>query len=566
MRIVIVGGVSGGMSCAARARRIDESAEIIVLERGPYVSFANCGLPYYVSGEITDRADLLVQTPERLAASLNLDVRPHHDVTGVDPDNRTMTVATPEGTQTLSYDALVLAPGAQAFRPPIDGIDESTRVRTLRTVDDAITLRDRVDAGAQKAVVLGAGFIGIEAAEALALQGLDTTVIELADHVLPPLDDEPAWFITNELARLGITVRTGVSAERITPGAQADTVHLSDGTTAEADIIVLSVGVRPDTAVFEAAGIPTENGAITVDEHGRTGKPHIWAVGDATASIDAVTGIRRPVALAGPANRAGGRVADSILRPDTARPIPRPLGTAIVRVGTLTAAMTGAGRESLRKASIPFTTAHLHPPQHAGYFPGASPMHITVHFAPDTGQLLGAQIVGPDGVDKRIDLFATALRAQWSITELSDLDLAYSPPYGAAKDPINLAGMVGANMLDGTLATWNARELDHVRATAVILDVRTDEEIATGMITGALHIPHTELRSRLDEVRAAAHGRPVRVMCASGVRSAIAHRVLVQAGFDSASLSGGMITLRALLGNRIDSVLTSRKESDREPF
>ncbi len=554
MKIVIVGGVAGGMSCAARARRLDEAAEIVVLERGEHVSFANCGLPYYVGGEITDPGALLVQTPASLRAALDLDVRTRHDVTGLDADRKVVTVNTPDGEAELDYDALVLAPGARAVVPPIPGID-SPRVRTLRTVDDALALRDGVEAGARDAVVLGAGFIGLEAAEALAHQGLNVTIVELAPHVLPPLETELATLVTAELAALGIDVRAGVAATAIEPEGGRDAVVLADGSRVPADLIVLSVGVRPDTAAFEAAGVACERGAMLVDAHGRTSLEGVWAVGDATASVDAVTEAVRPVALAGPANRAGRLVADAILRPEQARPIPAPLGTAIVRVGSLTAALTGANRAALDAAGLEYVTLHLHPNQHAGYYPGATQIHLVVHVRAQDGLLLGAQAVGTDGVDKRIDVLATAMRGGLSVTDLIDLDLSYSPPYGQAKDPVNLAGMVGENVLNQTLRLWYAEDLDAVREQALLLDARSATEVATGAIPGALNIPHTQLRERLDEVRAAAGGRPVRVLCASGVRSAIAHRVLTQAGFDSASLSGGMLTLRATLGDRATALL-----------
>ena len=556
MRLVIVGGVAGGMSCAARARRLDESAEIIVLERGAHVSFANCGLPYFVGGEITDERSLLVQTPETLRAALALDVRVGHDVIAVDTAAKTLTVRTVDGERDLSYDALVLSPGASALRPPLPGLD-SPRVRTLRTVDDAIALRGAVHGGARRAVVLGAGFIGLEAAEALAAQGLDVSVIELAPHVLPPLETELASLVTQELGALGIDVRAGIAAASVEHADDADTVVLTDGTRIPADIVVLSVGVRPDTAPFEAAGIACERGAIVVDAHGRTSAEGVWAAGDATVSIDAITGSRRPVALAGPANRAGRLIADDILHPGAARPVPQPVGTAIVRVGSLTAALTGANRSSLDAAGIAYRTLHLHPNQHAGYFPGAAQIHLIVQLRASDGLLLGAQAVGTEGVDKRIDVLATAIRAGMTVDDLIDLDLAYSPPYGQAKDPVNLAGMVGENVLTGALVLWYADELDEEQGRALILDVRTAAEYATGAIPGSLHIPHTELRERLDEVREAAEGRPVRVTCQSGVRSAIAHRVLTQAGFDSASLSGGMLTLRAWLGERQSEVLTA---------
>jgi len=554
MKIVIVGGVAGGMSCAARARRLDEAAEIVVLERGEHVSFANCGLPYYVGGEITDPGALLVQTPASLRAALDLDVRTRHDVTGLDADRKVVTVNTPDGVAELDYDALVLAPGARAVVPPIPGID-SPRVRTLRTVEDALALRDGVEAGARDAVVLGAGFIGLEAAEALAHQGLNVTIVELAPHVLPPLESELATLVTAELAALGIDVRAGVAATAIEPEGGRDAVVLADGSRVPADLIVLSVGVRPDTAAFEAAGVACERGAMLVDAHGRTSLEGVWAVGDATASVDAVTEAVRPVALAGPANRAGRLVADAILRPEQARPIPAPLGTAIVRVGSLTAALTGANRAALDAAGLEYVTLHLHPNQHAGYYPGATQIHLVVHVRAQDGLLLGAQAVGTDGVDKRIDVLATAMRGGLSVTDLIDLDLSYSPPYGQAKDPVNLAGMVGENVLNQTLRLWYAEDLDAVREQTLLLDARSATEVATGAIPGALNIPHTQLRERLDEVRAAAGGRPVRVLCASGVRSAIAHRVLTQAGFDSASLSGGMLTLRATLGDRATALL-----------
>lgn len=549
MRIVVVGGVAGGMSAAARARRLDETAEIIVLERGDHPSFANCGLPYFVGGEITDPGRLLVQTPESLRAALDLDVRTGHEVTGVDTGRRSVTVRSASGVSELSYDALVLAPGARAVRPPVPGLD-SPRVRTLRTVPDARALRDRVEDGARRAVVLGGGFIGIEAAEALVLAGLSVTLVELAPHVLPPLEQEIANPVTDELRRLGVDVRVGVAATEILSGPLRDDVVLADGTRVPADLVVLSVGVQPDTAPFEAAGITCERGAIVVDEHGRTSAPGVWAVGDAVVSTDAVTGVRRPVPLAGPANRAGRLVADDILRPGTARPIPAPLSTAIVRVGSLTAATTGANRRALDTAAIEYRTLHLHPNQHAGYFPGAEQVHLLLHVRAGDGRLLGAQAVGTDGVDKRIDVLATAIRAGMDVTDLIDLDLAYAPPYGQAKDPVNLAGMVGANVLDGTLRLWYADEVDDAIAGALVLDTRSREEYAGGHLPGSVNVPHTELRDRLEEVREAAAGRPVRALCGSGVRSAIAHRVLAQAGLDSASLSGGMLTLRAALGDR----------------
>lgn len=551
LRIVVVGGVAGGMSAAARARRLDETAEIIVVERGSEVSFANCGLPYFVSGEITDEAALLVQTPESLRASLGIDVRVNTAAVSLDPDTRVLTVAGPGGLDELAYDHLILSPGASALRPPVPGID-SPRVHTLRTVPDALVLERLAETGG-RAVVLGAGFIGLEAAEALNQRGMATTVVELAPHVLPPLEEEMARLVADELTRLGITVRDAVAAEAIETGDQHDTVVLSDGTRLDADVVVLSVGVKPDIAVWEAAGVACDRGAILVDDVGRTSVPGVWAVGDATASVDLVTGARRPVALAGPANRAGRLVADAILG-RTQHRLPGLAGTAIVRVGELTAALTGANRKALDEAGIDYHTVHLHPQNHAGYFPGATQIHLVMHFGTD-GKVLGAQAVGADGVDKRIDVLATAMKAGLGVHDLIDLDLAYSPPYGSAKDPVNMAGMMAANVLDGTLALWYATDVDRVVSETLVLDVRSPEEVAAGHLPGSLNIPHTQLRDRIDEVRQTAGGRPVRVLCASGMRSYLAHRQLTQAGLDSANLSGGTLTLRATLGPRADELL-----------
>ncbi|MEW6934406.1 FAD-dependent oxidoreductase [Trueperella pyogenes] len=542
MKVVVVGGVAGGMSAAARLRRLQENAEIVVLEAGPEVSFANCGLPYYVSGEIADQSALLVQTPESLKAALNLDVRVNSTVTEVDPAARTVAVVDPEGAYELSYDELVLSPGAEAFRPDIPGIDYP-HVTTLRTVSDALGL-DQMATDAKTAVVIGAGFIGLEAAEALTMRGVKTTVVEFADHVLPPLDDESAFHVAGELTALGMDVRASTSVTAIEEGG----VVLSDGSRVDADVVVLSAGVRPRTSTWEAAGVECTGGAIVIDEFGRTNVEHIWAVGDAATCVDLVTGAKRPVPLAGPANRAGRLVADAISG-NFSHPIPPTIGTAIVRVGTLTAAMTGANERALAQAGIDHHTISLHPANHAGYFPGAKQMHMRLHFGTD-GKVLGAQAVGQDGVDKRIDVLATAIKGGMTVFDLIDLDLAYAPPYGSAKDPVNMAGMMAANVLDHTMDVWHTRDLEEIRKSHLILDVRSRGEYANeARIDGALNIPHLEIRDRMDEVRRAAAGRPIAVYCKSGMRSYLAHRQLVQAGFNCANHSGGIITMMAELGD-----------------
>ena len=541
------------MSAAARLRRRDEGTEIIVLERSKYVSFANCGLPYYVGGEIDDPAKLLLHTPQTLKAALNLDVRINSEVTEIDPGAHSVLVTDTETGEayTLSYDHLILSPGALAALPPIDGLD-SPRVHTLRTVDDALALRE---ASGTRAIVLGAGFIGIEAAEALAARGFETHLVELAEHVLPPLEVEMATLVTQELRGLGVRVHAGVAAQAIAHAGNNDVVTLSDGTALDADIIVLSAGVRPDTAVVKAAGIQTRRGYVVIDDHGRTSADDIYAIGDGTIGCDQ----DRPVALAGPANRGGRLIADAIADAErgetTARPIPSPQGTAIVRVGGLTAAMTGANRQALDASGTQYFTVHTHANQHAGYFPGAQPVHILMHVGAG-GEILGAQAVGAEGVDRRIDVIATAMRARLAAPDLMDLDLAYAPPYGQAKDPVNQTGMVAHNVLTGQLALTGPNELTE---DMPVLDVRTPTEYAQGHMPNSLNIPHTQLRDRLDEAQAWVDeeigDRPFVVMCAAGVRSWIGYRIVRAAGFDVTMLSGGIQTLRAWLGDRADMVL-----------
>ena len=572
-RIVIVGGVAGGMSAAARARRLDERAEIVVLEQGDFVSFANCGLPYHLSGEIAEREALLLHTPESLAESLNLDVRTGHRVTGIDRHSQKVTIEGRDGTYSLPYDALLLSPGAVAVRPPIEGLDHPA-VHTLRTVPDVDALRGRIeellDTREQtghdpRAVVIGAGFIGLEAVEALTTRGLKVHLVELADHVLPPLDAELAPLLADELAAHGVDLRLGVSAQAITaapstmpvtsrgaireparassPGAVK--VTLSDGATLAADLVIVNVGVRPASALAADADLelgPT--GAIRVDADQRTSDPHIWAVGDAVEVTQAITGARIPVPLAGPANRQGRRAADSICGRRTT-PQAAVLGTAIERVFGLTAATTGANQASLRRAGIEHEVMHIHPGNHAGYYPGSEDVHLVASFAPD-GTLLGAQGVGRAGVDKRIDILAVAIRAGMSADDLAELELAYAPPYGSAKDPVNMLGFVAQNVLDGTMPQWQAQDLDNAMATTLMLDVRSRSEFAEGHLDGALTIPHLELRQRLDEVTASAGGRKVSVLCARGVRAYLATRVLLSSGFDAANLSGGWLTLKAV--------------------
>ena len=540
MKAVVVGGVAGGMSFAARARRLAEDAQIVVLERDPYVSYANCGLPYYLGGEIADRDALLLHTPESLARSLALDVRTGHEVLAVRPAERRVRVRERATGREYdeTYDALVLSTGAAPRIPPVPGTD-LPGVRVLRTVPDADALRALLDGGARRAVLVGAGFIGLEVAEALRHRGLDVTVIELASQVLPALDPEMARSVELELRRGGVDVRLAASVAALRDTGSGTAVELSDGSTLTADLVLLAAGVRPETSLAAAAGLAlSSRGALLVDEHLRTSDPSIYGVGDAIEAVDAVCGTPLSVPLAGPASRQGRAVAGHLFGHGGQRaPV---LGTAIVRVFGTVAATTGRTEQALRAAGIDCHAVHLHPDQHAGYYPGARPLHLKLVFAPD-GRVLGAQVTGADGVDKRIDVLATAIRAGLTVDDLADLELAYSPPFGSAKDPVNLAGFMAGNVLAGHLALWRGDDLARLGSGDVIVDVRSAAEYANGHLPQALNIPHTQLRKRLAEIP---RGRPVRLYCASGFRSYLALRVLRQRGWDDVrSLSGGLATL-----------------------
>jgi NADPH-dependent 2,4-dienoyl-CoA reductase/sulfur reductase-like enzyme/rhodanese-related sulfurtransferase len=542
MRILVVGGVAGGMSFAARARRLDESAEIVVFERDPYVSFANCGLPYYVAREIVERDDLLLHTPESLAASLKLDVRVGHEVRSIDPAAKTITVHTPLGTDVVErYDVLVLSTGAAPIIPPIEGLErEAVKARThvLRNVPDVDAITALVDGGAKTAAILGAGFIGLEMAEALVNRDLHVSLVDLADQVMAPLDPEMARTVQSELTRSGVDVHLGVSATAIDDEA----VNLSDGTRLPADLIVLAIGVRPESDLAAAAGLELGvRGAVRVDEHSLTSDPSIYAVGDSVEVTNAVTDQVGVVPLAGLANRQGRAAADHLFGRMSQRPAA--LGTAIVRVFNVTAATTGASEKVLAAQGVDYRKVYLHPNDHAGYYPGASSIHLKLLFSPE-GRILGAQAVGRAGVDKRIDVIATAIRGGLTVDDLAELELAYAPPFGSAKDPINMAGFMAQNLLRGDVAFWYGEELPDLPADAVLLDVRAPREVARGALPNHLNIPHTELRERIAELPA---GRPVYAYCASGFRSYLAARILTQSGYEAATLAGGMATMKAWL-------------------
>ncbi|MFL0578118.1 FAD-dependent oxidoreductase [Dietzia sp. 179-F 9C3 NHS] len=534
MKIVIVGGVAGGMSAATRLRRLSENAEITVVERSGYVSFANCGLPYHVGGVIEERSALLLQTPESLAARFGIRVLVRHEVTAIDRAGRVVTVSGPDGEVDMPYDALVLSPGARPVRPPIPGIE---RALSLRDIEDTDAMVAAVSGDVRTAVVIGGGFIGVEVAENLRHKGMDVTIVEAADQAMAPLDPEMAAFVHERIRDHGVDLRLGAAVEVI---GERD-VTLADGSVVPADVVVASIGVRPDSSLAVDAGLEVEeSGGIVVDEAMRTSDPAIYAVGDAVVKRDALDGSAVMVPLANTANRQGRMVADVIMGLDAGdRPV---LGTAIVGIFGLQVATTGWNAKRLAAAGREFRQIHTHPVSHAGYYPGAAGLHLKLLVDPETDAILGAQALGEEGADKRVDVIATAMAGGVTASRLADLELAYAPAFGSAKDPVNMLGYVASNLREGTVETVQWDEVaERVAAGDVLLDTRTPGEVAGGAIPGALNIPVDDLRERLDEVP---EGRVV-AYCAVGIRGYLAARILSQAGREVANLDGGYTTWRA---------------------
>ncbi|MDZ4717818.1 MAG: FAD-dependent oxidoreductase [Roseiflexaceae bacterium] len=548
MNMVIVGGVAAGMSAAARLRRLDEQAEIIVLERDRYVSFANCGLPYHISGDIPDREQLLVATPEHLRATLNLTVRTRHEVVGIDREAKQVQVLDrASGTQYVQpYDKLLLAQGAEPIRPPTPGL-EHPRILTLRSIPDMDAVKAAAD-GAHSAVVIGASYIGLEVAEALRKRGLAVDLVELQEQVIPLFDREMTGALHEHLSEQGVTLHLGTAAAAFHDDSGRVVVELRDGTNITTDLVLLAVGVRPASGLAKAAGLALgPRGGVAVDRHLRTSDPNIYAAGDMIEVIDTITGEPAVIALAGPANRQGRIVADHVCGRDAAYTTTQ--GTAIVQVFDMTAASTGASEKTLRRTGRSFRKIYVHPNDHAGYYPGAVPMHIKLLFSPDDGRVLGAQIVGTAGVDKRIDVLATAIRAGMTVFDLERLELAYAPPYGSAKDPINMAGFVAANLMRGDVVFWYAEEYPGRAQGATVIDVRNADEYADGHLPTAVNIPLPELRARFAEVAQLAEQGPVLLYCMVGFRSYVAYRILRQRGVEQvATLAGGMKTFIGLHG------------------
>ena len=534
MKIIIVGGVAGGMSAATRLRRLKEDAEIIIFEKGPFVSFANCGLPYYVSGEIAEREDLLVQTPESLKARFRLDVRPFHEVTAISPDQHIVTVRHDGKEFTESYDRLILSPGAKPFVPPIDGLETAENTYTLRNVPDLDEIMLALEKQPKEAVVIGAGFIGLEMAENLRKRGLNVTIVEKAPHVLPPLDEEMAAFVQAELLKNGIQVVTSQSAMRFEDKGKV--IVLENGQKIVSDVTISSVGVQPENALAQVAGIELGlRGGILVNERYETSQPDIYAVGDAIVVKQEVTGEDALISLASPANRQGRQVADVIA--GVARKNKGSIGTAIVRAFDMTVASTGLSERILRMNGLPYQVIHVSGKDHAGYYPGATDVTLKLLFEPTSGKIYGAQGVGKKGVDKRIDILATAIKGNLTIFDLPELEFTYAPPFGSAKDPVNMLGYAALNLVEGLSDNIQWYELEEeLAAGKKFLDVRTTSEFQQGHLkVDTVHIPLNELRERLGELD---KSQDYIVSCHSGLRSYIAERILKQAGFSVKNLDG----------------------------
>lgn len=548
-RVLIVGGVAGGASCAARLRRLDESVEIVVFDRGPYVAFANCGLPYFVGDIIADERKLLVASPELFRDRFNIAVHTDSDVIGLDPVARTITVHDMvSGTQrTEHYDALVLSPGAAPIRPALPGIDRPG-IFAVRNIPDSRRIRAWIEARkAKTAVVVGGGFIGLEMVENLMHRGLSVTLLEKLPQVMPPLDPEMAEPLRTHLLAKGVRLQLGDGLSRIDDAAGGQLrVVAESGATFDADLVILALGVRPETGLARAAGLTIgERGGIVVDRQMRTSDPHIWAVGDVVEVPDVLLGQITVLPLAGPANREGRVAAESIAgRPTQFRGIQ---ATAVVGVLGLTVASTGASEKGLRRAGVTnFEKVYLHPGHHAGYYPGAQPIHLKLIFSVPDGRILGAQAIGQEGVEKRIDVIATTIQFNGTVHDLAEAELCYAPQFGAAKDPVNLAGMLAQNVLNGDMpvADWSA--LSTRDATGeLLIDVREPDEFARGHIEGALNLPLSQMRQRYRELPAE---RGLLLYCGVGQRAYFSTRFLRQHGYEARNLSGGYTTYLTLRG------------------
>ncbi|MGF1719312.1 FAD-dependent oxidoreductase [Vibrio kyushuensis] len=543
-KILIVGGVAGGASAAARARRLSENAEIVMFERGPFVSFANCGLPYHIGGDIKERSKLLLQTPDSFLARFNVDVRVMNEVTSVDRSNKTITVKNllDNSEYKESYDFLLLSPGAGPIVPPIPGIDNPL-THSLRNIPDMDKILTTLDCNKpQHATVVGGGFIGLEMMEAFHQQGIRTTLVEMADQVMTPVDREMAGFAHNEIKEKGIDLKLGVALESVEykDNSQSLLLTLNNGEQIETGILIMAIGVRPETTLASEAGLKIgELGGIWTTPTLQTSDPSIYAVGDAIEEKDFVTGSQTMVPLAGPANRQGRMAADNMLGGQETYQGTQ--GTAICKIFDLAIASTGKNEKQLKLEGTDYEKVFVHTASHASYYPGAEIISFKMLYCPDTKKILGAQAAGKDGVDKRIDIMAVAQRAGMTIDQLQHLELTYAPPFGSAKDVINQAAFVANNIENGDAKAIHFDELDSLTDEQIILDVRTPMEIQNfGTLEGAINIPVDELRPRMNELP---KDKEIIILCAVGLRGNVAYRQLVNKGFKAKNLIGGYRTI-----------------------
>jgi NADPH-dependent 2,4-dienoyl-CoA reductase/sulfur reductase-like enzyme/rhodanese-related sulfurtransferase len=542
LKVLIVGGVAGGASAAVRLRRLREDAEIILLEKGEHISFANCGLPYYIGDVIKEKDKLLVQTPKSMKQRFRIDVRINSEVTRIMPDKKAVVVhdRVQDRTYTETYDKLILSPGADPVKPDIPGID-SPRVFTLRNIADTHRIKDYVDGSKpERAVIVGGGFIGLEMAENLYNLGVKVTVVELADHVMGPLDFEMAAIVHQHLKSKKVELYLKDAVKSLIDAGSHTVVELNSGKKLKADMILMGIGIRPESRLALEAGLQVgTTGGIVVDEYMRTSNPDIYGVGDAVEVKDFINGSTAVVPLAGPANKQGRIAANNICGFE--EKFGGVQGTSIVKVFDLTVAITGNNERTLKKNGIEYEKSFTHSPSHATYYPGAMLMSIKLMFGKKDGKILGAQIIGSEGVDKRIDVIATAIRAGMTVYDLEKLELAYAPPYSSAKDPVNMAGFTAANILKGDCRVFHWDEVASIdRDKAVLIDVRTPMEYGMGTIEGAVNIPVDELRDRLDEIP---KDKEVYEFCQVGLRGYLAYRILAQNGFNHVkNLSGGYKT------------------------
>ncbi len=538
MKTIIIGGVAGGASAAARLRRLDEKAEILLLERGPYISFANCGLPYYIGGDITQKENLTLQTPESFRSRFRVDVRIRSEATDIHPENKIVRIRNLETGETYDekYDTLILSPGAEPIRPPVEGI-ESSRVFTLRTIPDTMKIkRFLLEEKPRSAVIVGGGYIGMEMAENLKKAGLSVTIVEKADHLIAPLDFDMAVDVHRYAKDEGINLILNNGLKSVSETEEGLKIGLEQGSLS-ADMLLLSVGVRPETSLAAGCGIRLNSrGAIVTDSQMRTNIPDIYAVGDAVEIQDFVTGQPASIPLAGPANKQGRIAADNICGLESSYSGTQ--GSAVLRFFQMTVATTGLNERAAKAAGLDYDKTYLYSASHASYYPGGSNMSIKILWDKKSLNLLGAQIVGFDGVDKRMDVLATAIRFGAKVTDLANLELCYAPPFGSAKDPVNMAGFVAENVITGKLRQFFWEDVESLPrdGSVTLLDVRTNTERARGFIDGFMHIPLDSLREHLNQIP---KGKPVYVHCHSGLRSYIACRILMGNGYECYNLAGG---------------------------